>query len=166
MNDARHLVRAFGIVAVLLAAVFFIRGFFIPPTFGQLGPYRAESPKEEMAKAPVYQGDDYCSTCHEEDWDTVADGKHVAIPCENCHFLPNPHAEGEKKLVDMPVDRSRSACVICHQYLPSRPAKFPQVKDFEKHVKDHWKTEMGEAEKEPLCGKCHKAHDPRVVKTG
>lgn len=166
MSDYRHLVRAFGIVVVLAIAGFILRGYFIPPSFGQLGPYRANSPREEMMKVPVYRGDDYCSTCHEEDWGIVADGKHVAIPCENCHFLPEAHAEGEKKILDMPVDRSREACTACHQYLPSRPSIFPQVKDFDKHVKDHWKTEMGAVEKEPLCAKCHKAHDPRVVKTG
>lgn len=164
MEHYRHLVRAFGIVFILILAAYFVRSAFIPPSFGQFGPYRGDAPKEMMSATPVYQGDEYCSECHDEDSDVVADGKHVNLPCENCHFLLGPHAEGKKKLLDMPVDHSREACTMCHQYLASRPAKFPQVKDFAKHITDNWKQDMGEVDATALCGKCHKAHDPQMLK--
>lgn len=164
MKHYRHIVRALLLLVVILLSIFLARKAFIPISFGQYGPYRGAHLQEEMSAAPVYQGDDYCLECHETEWNDVADGQHVSIPCEDCHFLPIPHAKGEKKLAEMPVDKSHQACVICHIYLSSRPVKFPQVKDFDLHYSDNWKSHMGLLDKSAPCAKCHQAHKPRYLK--
>lgn len=74
--------------------------------------------------------------------------------------------KGLKKMADMPVDLSQGACTICHSYMPSRPAKFPQVKNFDYHYTDNWKTKLGLLDKKAECIICHKAHMPRIVKKG
>lgn len=69
-----------------------------------------------------------------------------------------------KKLAPMPIDRSRKHCQKCHLYMPSRPKYYPQVKDFDKHIKEGWKSSMGPLDLGAKCVTCHKAHFPRMVK--
>jgi hypothetical protein len=69
-----------------------------------------------------------------------------------------------QKLADMPVDRSREACQMCHRYLNSRPEKHPQVKDFDEHIQKGWKTNMGPVDLGAPCLRCHKAHIPSIIK--
>lgn len=178
MNHHRHVYRAFVVVGVILFLILAGRAYLVPSTYGQYGKYRAAHLDEARDIPALHQGDDACLECHEKEWD-MADGKHTDVPCEICHFSAAPHAQEGKgdlpvkdpdlakyrKLADMPVDRSREACLNCHVRLSSRPEKFPQVKDVDKHVKDGWKPDLGQLEPKAACQRCHKAHFPSIVKT-
>lgn len=68
------------------------------------------------------------------------------------------------KLSAMSIDRSRKHCQKCHMYMPSRPKYYPQVRDFEKHLKGGWKSSLGPLDLGAKCLTCHKAHFPRMVR--
>lgn len=104
----------------------------------------------------------------------------VETPCLECHTkarigeangviellypLSRMKLKMHTKLADMPVDRSREACQVCHRFLNSRPEKHPQVKDFDEHIKKGWKADMGPVDLGAPCLRCHKAHIPSIVK--
>lgn len=100
-----------------------------------------------------------CITCH-----TGVEADDVLGAIEVNFELKRLTIQGLQKLADMPIDRSQRACAICHSHMPSRPVKFPQVKDFSKHFIDNWKKKMGLVDEEASCMRCHKAHMPRIVK--
>lgn len=163
MGHLRHIIRIFSLVALIIASGLIVRSYLAPESFGKYGAYRGDNLYEQMAEQPLYRGDDYCSECHEKEGDIIYEGRHKTVPCEDCHFIAGLHAEGKKKLADMPVDKSRQGCTICHEYLTSRPKDFPQVKNFDAHIKDNWKEKLGALDINAGCWSCHKAHKPEIL---
>ena len=178
MNKYSHVFGVFVFVALLFLCLQIILVLAQPASFGQHGRYRGDHLMEASSLPSIHKGIDYCLDCHEEEWD-MADAKHANLSCEVCHFLPTVHAappppeEADKyedkdglgkylKIANMPVDKTRGPCVRCHIYFPSRPQKFPQVKDMEKHIKDGWKKAMGERDVNAPCARCHNAHFPKA----
>ncbi len=163
MMHLRHVIRIFIIFALLVAAGLIVRASMLPESFGKYGAYRGDNLQEQMEARPLYRGDDYCSECHEKESDIISESRHETVPCEDCHFIAGLHADGKKKLSNMPVDKSREGCTICHRHLASRPKDFPQVKDFDAHIKDNWKSRLGEIDLTAGCWNCHKAHKPEIL---
>ncbi len=117
MKPYSHITRALAIIASIIVIVAIVRSELIPSSYGKFGEYRADHLTEEMASTPIHQGDESCLDCHEKEWD-VADGRHAEVPCENCHFLPAPHAEappGEFSMADSALKESRRIAELIFQ---------------------------------------------------
>jgi len=174
MKNYSHVITVFSVVAVALLGMQIALTTLQSDSFGKYGRFRGDHILEASSLPLKHKGDDSCLECHENEWD-MADAKHAAVPCENCHFLPKAHAvpaadggepkEGLAKYArteKMPIDSSSEPCKTCHLFLPSRPAEFPQVKNAEKHIKDGWKKTMGELDVKSACPRCHNSHFPKA----
>jgi hypothetical protein len=62
--------------------------------------------------------------------------------------------KNDERFAAMPVQRTATLCVSCHQRLAARPADFPQIRPQE-HV-----TEMGGEGGPEACFDCHDPHAP------
>ncbi len=143
-EQLRHL---FVPLLVIVAGYFLIRAILIPSDFGLLGHYRASSIKVNMEKGMNYAGAGACTDCHDQEIQTKKNGYHRGVACETCHGPSLAHAENPEKTKPA-VTRTRVLCLLCHEYLPTRPTGFPQV------ISDsHNPTKP--------CIACHRPHDPK-----
>ncbi|MBI4520140.1 MAG: hypothetical protein HY701_04845 [Gemmatimonadetes bacterium] len=112
---------AAGVVAILAA-----RRYLVPPTFGEIGHYRAAAVDSIVARKKKYAGHQECALCHDRIAETRLSGHHRGVACEVCHGPAAAH-------VATPLDvkptapRERGLCPLCHAYNPSRPTGFPQI---------------------------------------
>lgn len=135
------------IAGVLLAYVGKV--YFTDPSFYRFGHYRADSVTEIAAQVPVIRGAGACIECHEKRRHDWAVGSHKTVQCEVCHGMHTKgHPDDGVSLV--PKDTIR-LCTQCHEAMPSRPARQPQIV-----VGEH--PFPGE-EKTP-CISCHDPHMP------
>ncbi len=134
-------------IVALVIIYLIVRHFLIPPTFGLWGHYRAASAVQN-AELPVnYAGGEACADCHSEIVSAKKAGYHRGVACETCHGPAYAHTQDQEKHKPQ-INRARPACLICHEYLSSRPTGFPQVvSDSHNPLKQ--------------CITCHKPHDPR-----
>jgi len=180
MNKYSHLVRAFAVAGAAFLFLGIFQAVMAPDSFGQYGRFRGDHILEASSLPPLHSGTDACLECHEKEWE-MEDAKHANVPCEDCHFVPGPHAvKGSKdaqadesgaekeglgkytRVEKMPVDSSGASCRRCHMYLKSRPAGFPQIKNAETHIKDGWKKQMGPVDVTTSCSRCHNSHFPKA----
>jgi cytochrome c553 len=120
------------------------------PSFYKYGHYRADAIPELAAGEPVYKGSAFCLGCHDQreaDWLT---GTHVVVQCEVCHGIYLGYPENGKAMI--PVDTIR-LCSTCHEAMPARPARQPQIVLAEHPFPD---------EEKPQCKTCHNPHSPTV----
>jgi hypothetical protein len=131
------------IVIVYLAA----RWILIPTDFGLLGHYRASSITTNTQKEIRYAGAEVCTECHDQLVAAKKQGYHRGVSCEACHGPALAHTQGPGNLKPA-VTRTRTLCLLCHEYLPTRPTGFPQV------ISDsHNPTQP--------CISCHRPHEPK-----
>lgn len=173
MKPNRHIIRALVIIGMLILSGLILRASLVPSSFGKYGEYRGDHLFEERSRDPIHRGVDICADCHDDKLEVKSAGRHVSVQCETCHFqpyaadekYPNAHPE-----VSNPPDRTRRACTVCHEYLPSRPKDFPQVADLDSHISGNWekvrKEEMGQVDVSVPCIKCHNPHSPKIVVEG
>ena len=154
MEHTKHIVRAVLLLLLIVVVFVFARHFAIPETFGTYGHYRFANVMEQASKEPVLGAVGSCDDCHDEEAQTVSEGKHGSVSCESCHAPLSTHVEADQMVAAMPVVRSYSLCGWCHQRLVARPKEFPQVV-FAEHV-----TEHGLELNETVCLECHDAHNP------
>lgn len=147
-KDKEHLVRMAGIFAVAIAAFLGLQLLLVPETFGVDGHYRAAAVPEVAARPPVYAGRAVCATCHKEQADTKASGKHAALGCEGCHGALMRHALAPADHKPSELD-ARSLCASCHEASAGRPKLVRQV-----HTEEH----SGGA----VCVECHQPHSPQM----
>ncbi len=156
MEHSKHLVRMILLVILLLIGFHILRTLFTPKSFGRYGHYRADNVQEQMAKAVVHGGSVSCSPCHAERLTQVRAGSHATVECENCHAPLATHVSDGEKKADMPLNKSPSLCLRCHDQMDARPAGFPQIR-----LEDHLQqvgAEMGP----DVCLNCHEPHDPKL----
>jgi hypothetical protein len=140
---ARLVLLTIGIVATYLLA----RSFLTPPSFGQLGWYRADALGELTARPLVFAGKKACDECHSEVLKKLAKAEHKTLACEGCHGAGQAHADNpDLKLGVLHI----SHCLRCHEASPSRPKWLKQIT-----VKNHY---VGQK-----CTECHKPHEPNEV---
>jgi hypothetical protein len=134
---------AFGIVGVAFIGA---RHYLIPPTFGELGHYRAAAVKTIASHPVKYAGRVECADCHKEVVAVARLGNHRGVSCEVCHGPAAAHAEAGGDSATKVV-QPRQFCPVCHAYNASRPTGFPQIDAVEHN---------------PLkvCTKCHNPHAP------
>ncbi len=151
---AKHILRAFIALLVLVVALLLGRSFFVPDTFGQYGHYRGASVAEFRALPVRHGGDTSCQECHADQFATHAAGGHHSVHCESCHAPLAVHVAGGARVADMPIRRSADLCLGCHRRLEARPATFPQIQPRE-HLQEQ------DAEFTPdVCFDCHDPHAP------
>jgi hypothetical protein len=154
MEHARHVFRAFLVLAVIVVAISLGRGFLIPKSFGLYGPYRADNVAEQMAvRTPQHGGVQSCAACHDVQAQKRAAGMHKTVSCEVCHGPLSLHVAAGKRTAPMPVDKSFTLCARCHRKILGRPEKFPQV-TLEQHVQGPVQGQV--------CLDCHDPHSPKL----
>lgn len=134
-------------LAVVVAAMLVIRAQFVPDSFGEIGHYRADAIKVNEERPIRYAGSRQCVECHDHEGEVKSASYHRTLSCEVCHGPSFPHADGMEGALPVVERDRRTACLYCHEYLPSRPTGFPQVI---------------ERVHNPLtpCIDCHDPHDP------
>ncbi len=125
------------IVSVVIALVIF-RTIMVPADFmAKNGDYKYQwhrvGNEEDWKTFPVkHRGREFCSQCHPDKIEIVADSGHAKVQCENCHVLFDPEKKGHPidlkedfdYLLDIGIDRSRALCKRCHTKLPYRPTVY------------------------------------------
>jgi len=136
------------ILFVIVASVLIsVRRRFVPPSFGELGHYRADAIKEVAAQPIKYAGGQACVDCHAAEAETKNKSYHRGLACEVCHGPSHDHAEDPISHTPAVPRKRGEICLYCHAYLPARPTGFPQI------------DERAHNPMEP-CIKCHNPHDP------
>lgn len=148
LQDKEHLWRMAGIFAVGILSFLGLQFLLVPPSFGLYGHYRADAVTEEAARQPVHAGRDACASCHVEQAQTKAAGKHAALGCEGCHGPLMKHALDPAGQKPAKPDAKR-LCSNCHEAMAGRPRALRQVKP-EEH--------SGGA----TCTDCHQPHTPQM----
>ena len=138
------------VFAAVISLFIIIRPILIPTDFGEYGHYRTSAVTEIVTQEIKYAGRQICYDCHDDVVDIKLSGYHKNLSCEVCHGPAAAHTEDDEIIPEAP--RKRGFCPVCHEYLPSRPTGFPQIK-----VATH----------NPMkpCIKCHDPHDPKPEET-
>ncbi|MFZ0396242.1 MAG: multiheme c-type cytochrome [Terracidiphilus sp.] len=145
-KDSGHLFRFAGLFVIAFLVFWAIRGFVVPPTFGQYGHYRAAA-ITEIGQLPLhYAGHQACESCHTDVLDVKKAGKHAHVNCEACHGPQEKHAEDPGSVTPAKLDTA-TLCVRCHAASAARPKNFPQV-----NAADHSNGMP--------CETCHQPHSP------
>lgn len=147
-SDWAHLVRLGALLVGALVAFLVIRPWFIPPTFGDIGFYRAAAVVEARDHPLGYAGRAACETCHFDvaDLQRERQSRHAVVPCESCHGPLAAHADDPDALRPVAPDVT-PLCIRCHEASAGRPPVVPQVT-----VADHSGGEP--------CASCHVPHVP------
>jgi cytochrome c553 len=146
----KHIVRLIVLLGFFLLLALAAKYYLTDPSFYKYGHYRADAIPELAAGEPVYKGAGFCLECHKErkaDWST---GTHVVVQCEVCHGIYRGCPENGKAMI--PVDTIR-LCSTCHEAMPARPKRQPQIVLAEHPFPD---------EEIPRCQTCHNPHSPTV----
>jgi hypothetical protein len=159
MKHTGHIIRFAVVLVAAIAGFFTLRVIMVPDSFGVQGDYkygyhRADSDAEQASLPLAYRGSKKCAECHADQTAAVAAGKHATVPCETCHGNWQAHNNNTKDRAGK--DSSAEGCLLCHAAVEARPADFPQIGDFPKHVKDNG----GEFENGMQCVSCHTPHSP------
>jgi hypothetical protein len=172
MEHTKHLWRA--ILLIVLAVFLYVVGRvlvveFLYPTFGEYGPYRGDSLREEMAFQVRHgAGIKSCSPCHGDMVSDFLETAHAGINCETCHaplishidyddiedFIAAP--QNYDWTDEMEIQEAKDLCIRCHESQPAKPPRFPQV-----IVVDHLE-EMEAENSADVCLDCHDPHDPSM----
>lgn len=161
MTHTKHLWRI--AILLLLAGTAGIVGrhFLIPPTFGEVGFFRADALKEHMARPVIHGTRTSCNGCHEEVAKNTLAGKHAGLSCETCHAPESQHAKNGAKTADMPSRKTAAQCAFCHAKLRARPEAQHQIV-FSEHLVKLGIAEPGDAIPEDVCYTCHDPHSPSL----
>ena len=143
--------RLFPLLIIVVALIVSARSFLIPEDFGEYGHFRASALEEAVLREMKYAGRAACADCHDDLVEIKARGFHKNVACEVCHGPAAAHIEDDEA-VELRVPRERGYCVLCHEYLPSRPTGFPQI------VADTHNPRTP-------CFECHEPHDPKPPET-
>jgi cytochrome c553 len=149
-NLPKHIVRLLFLIGFFLFLALAAKAYLTDPSFYKYGHYRADAIPELAAGEPVYKGSAFCLECHKErqaDWST---GTHIVVQCEVCHGVYRGCPENGKSMI--PVNTIR-LCSGCHEAMPARPARQPQIVLAEHPFPD---------EEKPKCQTCHNPHSPTV----
>ena len=160
MEHTKHIWRL-GLLLVLVIIGFIIgRLFFIPNSYGLYGSYRADDIKDQRAREVIHGGgmNDRGNKCHTKEMNTLREGAHETVQCENCHAPLSTHVSKDKKGAKMAVHKSASLCLRCHEHLVSRPPDFPQITVTSHPSEEPFIKKMPMSKE--VCFRCHNAHDP------
>lgn len=148
-----HVLRPLFVFLAFVGVVLIARFLYVSEDFGineggyMYGWYRKSNEEEWKQIKVKYQGMEYCSGCHLEQYRALNQSPHAIIQCENCHGTAIDHPSDPLKLS---IDRSRELCLRCHTYLPYPTSNRANIRgiDPEKHNPGI------------ECSICHNPHKP------
>jgi formate-dependent nitrite reductase cytochrome c552 subunit len=167
MGHARHFLRLFLLIAIVVVAFLSVRAQVVPKDFGTLGHFRASAIPEEAAREPRHLGSEVCADCHDEISTPKAAGKHSIPQCENCHGPGMIHVKiMSEDSIDKYPDKIKNnpkglrvisgiqECKWCHLKTFERPTTLKYITSVPQHFADHGRTFT------PLskCIDCHNPH--------
>jgi hypothetical protein len=141
--------RLFIIFAFIVAAFVAMRWVARPQSFGEYGHYRGDALSEAIQRKPAYVLRTSCAECHDEESAKNSDGPHKKISCQTCHGPGSTHC-AEPATDNIQHPQPRALCLRCHETLPARPVRFPQISE-----PDHADG--------ALCNTCHDVHNPATI---
>jgi hypothetical protein len=147
-KDKGHLFRFAGLFLLAFLIFLVVRGYVVPPSFGQFGHYRAKAINEVAARPIRFAGHQTCEGCHTDVLDVKKGGKHAHVNCEACHGPLAKHADDPTAMTPVKPDTAE-LCARCHTATAAKPKGFPQV-NLEEHSSG------------VLCGTCHQPHSPAI----
>lgn len=136
---------------VLVAVVFVVKRFIIPPAMKEPALQQMAASDREVAKEIQYAGAQICGECHEKESAMKKIGYHRDLSCESCHGAAQKHVDNPTE-VKPTSPRKRDYCSYCHSYNASRPTGFPQINP-DTHNR-----------RKP-CITCHNPHNPEPPTT-
>jgi hypothetical protein len=151
-KDVAHLFRLASAFAIGIVFFFILRGFLVPKSFGQYGPYRGDALAEISSRPISYAGHEACELCHADILEVKKHGRHARVACESCHGPQAKHAEDPGGVTPPKLDTA-VLCVRCHEANHAKPMEFPQVRSA-----DH---SAGLP-----CNTCHQPHTPKIEAEG
>ncbi len=137
----------------ILGLVLFIaiRTYAVPPSFGEIGWYRADAIEEIANQSIKFSDSKICFSCHYEEYTIWELNEHRNVSCQSCHgalseHVKNPKSKAEGDYFSLKYyGTDRDFCLSCHQKDLSKPKNFPQVS-----VSEH----------EKVLSRCMNCHDP------
>ncbi len=147
LRESEHLVRLVILAAIFVVVFLIIRKAVVPAGFGRYGHYRAGALDDIRARPISFAGHEACETCHDEQAQKKARGKHAQVACEACHGPLAAHADDPETHKAIKPDPA-TLCMRCHQADSAKPKTFPQV------AGDHAGGES--------CVTCHNPHSPAM----
>ncbi len=148
LKDGEHLVRLALLFGVGVVVFVLLRALLVPPTYGELGAFRAAALDDVRAHAPAFAGRAACTECHGEQARSLAGGHHARLGCETCHGPLAAHASKPDAVKPEPP-AVVALCSRCHASNQARPKSQPQV-DPESHSEGN------------ACTDCHDPHAPAL----
>lgn len=149
--------RAVLVFVAIIGLILLGRSVFVPDSWGELGYYRADAIKDELAKPLVHGQNESCRECHAEVYDMKQASAHARLACESCHAPVSGHVnEAGEKIADMPRKLGEpqvELCLSCHQKTMGRPEKFPMI-DHIQHLEEQ------KVRTDHSCDQCHTVHAP------
>lgn len=150
-------------ICIITGGGLLLKELLVPESFGVYGPYRADAIVENAA-LPIRHGtNSSCYSCHPFEAKIHKTGLHNTISCEFCHGPYADHADGRKKIGDLPVKTGpeiTTLCLRCHNTeIKARPEQVIKTVAMPDHL---------ESQKVKLthnCNQCHHVHAPlRYIK--
>ena len=154
MAHTKHVFRAGFLFLVGIVVLIVVRYALEPDTWGEFGPYRGDSVREYALLPVQHEGIAGCAECHDDYAETHQAGVHKPVSCEICHAPLGRHIADGDVIAAMPIRRTETTCLRCHEKLTARPESFPQITSAE-HV-----GEMGGEPGPESCFECHDPHSP------
>lgn len=147
-KDAAHLIRPALVFVAGLVLFLLLRQAVVPASFGQYGHYRGAALNEIRSAQARFAGQTVCASCHLEEAEAKARGKHQTVHCEACHGAAASHAGDPVTHKPAKLEIGK-LCVRCHESDAAKPTWFKQVQS-----REH----SGEAS----CEACHQPHSPQM----
>ena len=146
-----HIVRLLLLLGFFLLIAVVAKVYLTDPSYYRFGYYRADAVPEQTEATPLFQGSASCLECHDNRSPDWPEGAHKAVQCEVCHGATRecPVKDGTR----IPADTTR-LCATCHEKMPARPERQPQVV-----LGEH---PFADGEIMP-CIECHDPHAPGPV---
>lgn len=179
IRDTRHLQLLFVLLMAAGVVAFYVRAQFVPKSFGERGPYRAEA-LDEIASLPHFLSSDAsCIQCHQAVHDERKDSPHIAVLCMHCHGNGRQHmaqaikAKESPELtldrakpwdnnfvtsIDLFITKDKAICLSCHQRVVGMPKTFRAI-DPDKHLEEQGASDAASPE---ACFECHSGHSPGI----
>jgi cytochrome c553 len=147
----KHISRLLMLLGAALAIAFALKVYLTDPSYYKYGYYRADAVPELTEGELRYLGSASCLECHDDRAEVWPVSAHKTVQCEVCHGTSDvcPVEEGSR----IPADTVR-LCLTCHEKMPARPDRHPQILPDEHPVAD--------GETMP-CLECHDPHAPGPV---
>ena len=147
----KHISRLLLLLLAAMVVAFALKLYLTDPSYYRFGYYRADAIPELTEGTLRYLGSESCLECHEERADVWPVSAHKTVQCEVCHGTSEvcPVEVGSR----IPADTVR-LCLTCHEKMPARPDRHPQIVAAEHPVAD--------GETMP-CLECHDPHAPGPV---